>query len=490
MPVLEYLEPKAVFSYFERISAIPRGSRHTKAISDYCAAFARERGLDHRQDGANNVIIFAPASPGYETAEPIILQGHLDMVCEKAAGNPIHMEREGPRLVIDGGFVRADGTTLGGDDGIAVAMALAILDNPAIPRPRLEVVLTADEEIGMLGAAALDVSDLQGRRLLNLDSELEGVFTVSCAGGCVASCAIPVQWENVKRGSALRIRLDGLTGGHSGTEIHKGRANANVMMGRILKKLRADAAAGKAKGRWNTGLHLVRIDGGLKDNAIPVAAEMEIVAEDPGAVQKTAKELEAAFRREYRKTDPELSLSVTEAMAALAMEEESAKRVEAFLTEAPAGVQSMSAEIPGLVRTSLNLGVLQTQPEGVRAAFCVRSGAAAEKMELVGRLSDLSKRIGAALAVEGDYPPWEYRADSPLRRLCESVFKEQYGHAPKIEAIHAGLECGLFCGKLPGLDCISIGPDLLEIHTPRERMRIASVQRVWAFVLEVLRRAK
>ena len=367
-------------------------------------------------------------------------------------------------------------------------MALAILDNPSIPRPALEVVLTTEEEIGMLGAAALDVSDLQGRRLINLDSEQEGVFTVSCAGGCVASCTIPVQWENVTRGTALRIRLDGLTGGHSGTEIHRGRANANVVLGRILRKLREDAAAGKAKGRWNTAVHLVRVDGGLKDNAIPVAAEMEIVAEDPGAVRKTLEALQAELRREYRKTDPELSLTVTEAMAALAMEEQSAKRIEDFLTQAPAGVQAMSTDIPGLVQTSLNLGILKTEPEHVSAVFCVRSSVAAEKMELVERLSALCRQSGGTLSVEGDYPPWEYRPDSALRQLCEAVYREQYGRAPKIEAIHA--ECGLFSGKLPGLDCISIGPDLLEIHTPRERMSISSVRRLWAFLLEVLRRSK
>lgn len=477
MAVLEGLEPQAVFRWFEALCAIPHGSRHTDAVSDWCVDFGRRRGLEHHRDRAGNVILIAPPTPGYEIAPPIILQGHLDMVCEKTADCPLDMERQGLDLAVKDGYVYARGTTLGGDDGIAVAMALAVLDDPAIPHPRLEVVLTTDEEIGMLGAAALDVSPLRGRQLLNLDSEAEGVFTVSCAGGCVARVSLPVTWEKAE-GQALCLRVSGLTGGHSGTEIHRGRANANVLLGCLLSELRKSVS-----------FRLALAEGGLKDNAIPVSAQAVLFPEDAGAAEAAFPALRELCRP-FAKTDPALTLELEMAAAERVLDQRSTDRALAFLTRAPAGVQTMSRDIPGLVQTSLNLGILRTEETSLTALFCVRSSVSAEKEELLTDLTALAESLGGALAREGDYPPWEYRADSPLRRRCEAVFREQYGHDPKVEAIHAGVECGLLCGKLPGLDCVSLGPDLLEIHTPRERMLVASVERVWRFLLEVLRRSR
>lgn len=479
MAVLEHLEPKQVFHYFEALSAIPHGSQNTKAISDWCVAFAKTRGLEVYQDQANNVIIIAPASPGYEQAAPIILQGHLDMVCEQESSCLKNMECEGLDLAVDGDSVYARGTTLGGDDGIAVAMALAILDDPSIPRPRLEVVLTTDEEIGMLGAAELDVTPLKARQLLNIDSEDEGVFTVSCAGGSVARCVLPVERAPFE-GTALQICVSGLTGGHSGVEIHKGSANADMLLGRLLW------AAAKA-----ADLRLVAVVGGLKDNAIPVAAEATVVVADAQVAKEQLALLAEALNAEYRATDPGMEISVTEGSAAsLPMSERSTRGVLCLLTCAPNGVQMMNPDIPGLVQTSLNLGILETSEASVSAAFCVRSSVESQKEMLQERLSCLMERLGGTIEVSGDYPGWMYRPESPLRERMAEVFREQYGHEPVIEAIHAGVECGLLCGKLPGLDCVSIGPDLREIHTPRERMSISSVQRVWAFVLEVLKRSK
>ena len=479
MSVLDQLEPNKVFQYFERLCAIPHGSRNTKAVSDWCVAFARERGLEHYQDDFQNVIIIQEATSGYETAEPVILQGHLDMVCEKESGCPKDMEKEGLDLAVEDGFVLARGTTLGGDDGIAVAMALAILDDASIPHPRLEVVLTTEEEIGMLGAAALDVSPLRGRQLLNLDSEAEGVFTVGCAGGSLTKCTLPVHREPFA-GKTLRLTVSGLTGGHSGAEIHQGRANAALLLGRLL---RATAAA--------TELRLVSVSGGAKDNAIPVAAEAVVTAADGTTARAAFTALAEQLKKEYRVTDPALDLVVTDADAGeLPMDGDSTRRVLCFLTCAPNGVQEMSQEIPGLVQTSLNLGILETGTGEVSAAFCVRSSVASQKEMLHDRLRCLTEALGGTVDISGDYPAWEYRPDSALRERMTEVFREQYGHEPKIEAIHAGVECGLLCGKLADLDCVSIGPDLEEIHTPRERMSIASVQRVWAFVLEVLKRSK
>ena len=479
MGVLDGLEPREVFHWFEELSAIPRGSGNTRAVSDWCAAFGRERGLDCHQDGLGNVILIKPATPGYEGAAPLILQGHLDMVCEKEPACPKDMARDGLDLVVEGDYVSARGTTLGGDDGIAVAMALAILDSGELPHPRLEAVFTVDEEVGMLGAAGLDVAPLQGRTLLNLDSEDEGVFTVSCAGGNVTRCVLPVDRAPFD-GAGLEIRVDGLQGGHSGTEIHKGRANADVLLGRLVR-----AAAAR------TEVRLYSAEGGLKDNAIPVQAAARIVAADPEAARSAVEALAAALREEHRVTDPGLTVAVGAwEPEGLPLDGPSTCRALCLLTCAPNGVQAMSADIPGLVQTSLNLGILTTGERELSAAFCVRSSVDSQKEMLKDRLSCLMEQLGGRAEFSGDYPGWAFRADSPLRERMVAIFRAQYGHEPKVEAIHAGVECGLLAGKLPGLDCVSIGPELLEIHTPRERMSVASVQRTWKLVTELLRQWK
>ena len=479
MSVLDQLEPNKVLRYFEQLCAIPHGTRNTKAVSDWCVAFARERGLEHYQDAFHNVIIIREATPGYEAAEPVILQGHLDMVCEKEPGCPKDMEREGLDLAVEDGFVLARETTLGSDDGIAVAMALAILDDASIPHPRLEVVLTTEEEIGMLGAAALDVSPLRGRQLLNLDSEAEGVFTAGCAGGATAVIDIPVKREPFT-GESLFITVSGLTGGHSGIEINRGRANAVVLLGRILD------AIGRA-----TTMRLCSVSGGSKDNAIPVSACATLVVENRGRAAAACRRMEEVFRREYAVADGAITVSAQSGQdAGVPMDADITRRALTLLQCAPNGVQEMSREVEGLVQTSLNLGILTTSADSVRASFCVRSNINSQKEMLLRRLELLSAVFGGTFSISGDYPAWEYSADSPLRRLMAEVFAEQCGHAPTVEVIHAGVECGLLADKLSGLDCVSIGPDLTEIHTPRERMHIASVQRTWALLTETLRRLR
>lgn len=478
MAILEHLEPRGVFRFFEKLCAIPHGSSNTKAVSDWLMDFARERGLEAYQDGLNNVIIIKEATSGYESAEPVILQGHMDMVCEKAPGCAKDMEKEGLDLAVDGDAVYAEGTTLGGDDGIAVAMALAILDADDIPHPRLEAVFTVDEEIGMLGATALDVSMLRGRRMLNLDSEEEGVFTVGCAGGNLTQCTLPLT-RAPYAGKALTVTVGGLRGGHSGAEIDKGLGNANMLMGRLLY-----AASRKAE------LRLVEVNGGLKDNAIPRETVATLVTTDPEAVLAVCRELDAQLKNEYRTTDPDVFVTAAESTASLPMDDDTTCRVLCFLTCAPNGIQAMSADMPGLVQTSLNLGILKTEKDAVIASFCVRSSIDGQKQMLVERLTCMTEALGGTVEVFGDYSGWEYRPDSPLRELLVEVFTQQYGHAPRIEAIHAGVECGIFSGKLPGLDCVSMGPDLTEIHTCREKLYISSVQRLWTMVLETLKRMK
>lgn len=477
--MLEHLEPKSVFRFFEEMSAIPHGSYNTKAISDWAAAFARERGLEYHQDELNNVVIIKEATPGYESAEALILQAHLDMVCEKTAECTKDMAKEGLDLLIDGDFVRAKDTTLGADNGIGVALALAALDDGALRHPRLEVVLTTEEEVGMEGVTGLDVTPLQGRQMINLDSAEEGVFTVGCSGGSRTTCVLPVARAPFE-GAALRLAVSGLTGGHSGIEIDKRPASANMLMGRFLGAL-ADAVETR----------IVYVRGGLKSNAIPRDAEAVIVTADAAAAKAVVERMTAVVKHEYDVHEPNLTVTVEETAAEqLPLDAASTRRVMYFLTCTPNGVQEMSQNFPGKVQTSLNLGVLDTHEDRMSALFLVRSAFGTQKEAVNRKLRCLMELLDGFVEVDNDYPPWEYRRDSALRERMVAVFREQYGRDPGIDATHAGLECGQLCGKLPGLDCVSIAPDLWDLHTPWERMSISSVRRVWAFLRGVLEASK
>mgnify|MGYP002519411361 CR=1 FL=1 len=476
MRILGDLEPHSVFTYFEDLCAIPHGSGNTKAISDYCVRYAEAHGFEVHQDALNNIIMICPATPGCEDAEPVILQGHLDMVAEKTVDCPLDMAKDGLALAVDGDHVCAKGTTLGGDDGIAVAMALAAMDDKTLRHPRIEAIFTVDEEVGMEGAAGLDVSPITARRMINIDSEDEGIFTVSCAGGARANLRLPLETAPCSL-PTLVLELTGLTGGHSGTEIDKGRANAAILLGRVLDAL-SEAAP----------LRIVSAESGLKDNAIPAAARAVFAFEgDADAAQQTVSDMQAAFRAEHAGSDPALALAVRPGNPAPeALTEAATQKVIRFLQLVPNGIAAMSADIPGLVQTSCNLGVFQVSGGLLTASSAVRSSVASQKTMLLRRFAALAALLGAQMHITGDYPAWEYKRDSVLRDVMMRVFTAQYGHAPKIEAIHAGLECGLFAGKLPGLDCVSLGPDLLEIHTPRERMSVSSVQRTWQLLRAVL----
>lgn len=475
--MLETCHPHAVFSIFEDYCAIPHPSRHTGAATAFCLAFAEKHGLAAVHDAAGNVIIRKPASPGYEDHPTVILQGHLDMVAEKDPDCPIDMEKEGLRLFLDGDLIGARGTTLGGDDGIAVAMTLAILADDTLPHPPLEAVFTTDEEIGMLGAVAMDMSVLRGRRLLNLDSEDEGVLTVSCAGGAQVNIRYPVCRE-MTRGTRCTVELDGLSGGHSGAEIHKNRLNAARFLCRLVQAAASHGA-----------VRLVALDGGLKDNAIPCRASAVFFASDPAAAEDAVR---AAFREGcagHAESDPGARLAFrAEDGEAPALPAVDSARLLAFFTALPCGVQTMSREMPGLVQTSLNLGILHTEDDAVSLVFSVRSSVGAEKTALIRRLTDAAAQAGAAYTVEGDYPAWEYRQESPLRDTVCAAYEALYGRKMEVVAIHAGLECGLFSGRLPGLDCVSLGPAMQDIHTARERLSVSSVARTYALVCDVLKR--
>lgn len=466
MRVLENTEPKKVFEYFEDLCAIPHGSGNTKAISDYCANFAENHGFEFVQDILNNIIIRKNASAGYENSPAVILQGHLDMVCEKTAESSIDFLKDGLSLELNGDFVSANGTTLGGDDGIAVAMALSVLDDESAVHPPLEVLFTTDEETGMYGAAGLDVSNLKGKILLNIDSEDEGILTAGCAGGARAEIIKAVAFRERKK--TRKIVVSGLSGGHSGVEIHKNRHNANKLMAELLSRI--------------PNYELADIAGGAKDNVIPNMCECSLYTECD-LIEITDK----FVKEKYNSADPNLKITVTDGEGLPVINEADSREIINLICALPNGVQKMNAQIPTLVQTSLNLGVLKIEDNSLICTFSVRSSVNSEKFELINELELISKEYGAQVSDHGHYPAWEYRENSHLRDVMIEVFESLYGRKPTVDVIHAGLECGLFCDKIDGLDAVSFGPDLFDIHTPYERLSVSSVQRTYKFLCETLK---
>lgn len=485
MNVLHNIEPKEVFRFFEEISSIPRPSYKEKAISDYLVNFAQERGLQYWQDDLYNVVMIKEATPGYETEEPIILQGHMDMVCEKENGCNKDMEKEGLDLAVEGDYVYAKGTTLGGDDGIAVAFALAILDSDSIKHPRLEFVCTVSEEVGMDGAKALDVSMLKGHLLLNMDSEEEGTVLAGCAGGGSAEVNLSVNRENFP-GEPVVLHIAGLSGGHSGTEINKGRANSTLLLARVVRDVEK-----------NTEIRLSALESGSKDNAIPREAKALIWAQDIDALKKTVEDSQEALKNEYSVSDPGLIVEILPADAissvavnAAPLNLESSHKVLSLIQSLPNGVMRMSDHIERLVETSLNMGVAGLNEAGLTLRFSIRSSVGSAYADLKDRVLWIAKAFGAEASVSGEYPAWEYVEESVLREKMARIYKDMFGKELIIEAIHAGVECGLLADKISGLDAVSMGPDILDIHTSQEKLSISSTKRMYDYVVRILEEKK
>lgn len=478
MSVLGNLEPKSVFGYFEDICSIPHGSGNMNKISQYCVDFAKEHQLEYMVDEMKNVIIIKEATPGYENAEPIILQGHLDMVCEKRPDKEKDFLTEGLDLCTDGKLIWADGTTLGGDDGIAVAYCLALLAAKDLQHPRLEVVLTVDEETGLYGAEAIDLSMLKGKKLINLDSEEEGVFTVGCAGGVTLTCDIPVFTEDVE-GEVYELKVTGLLGGHSGVEIHKGRGNSNVILGRVL------LAIGQ-----KMGLDIIKMEGGSKDNAIPrhSVAQVLIPAEEGAKFEALVKEQEEILKNELHASDAGIRLELTAKGEGNVEVLDATSKVTALhaLNNIPNGIQAYSMDMEGLVETSLNMGIMSMDGENLKMSFAVRSSIESAKQYLTDKVLMFVDMLGGSCELKGDYPGWAYNPKSDLRETFVKVYREMYGEEPVVEAIHAGLECGLFTKKIDGLDSISVGPNMHNVHTSEETLEVGSVQRTWEFLCRVI----
>lgn len=507
--MLEEYQPQKVFHYFEQICQIPHPSYHCEAISNYLMNFAKEHELEAYQDQLYNVIIIKEASAGKEELEPIMIQGHMDMVTVKDDGVQIDMQKEGLQLAVDGDYIYAKGTSLGGDDGIAIAYGLALLDDDTLSLPRIELVVTTEEEVGMEGATGIDLSVCKANRMLNLDSEDEGEFVVACAGGMRVHADMEAGEKLPMTENELLycIEVGGLTGGHSGTEIIRHSANASKVLGSVLQ------------GLWTMDcpFMLMDLEGGTKDNTIPIYAKALIAVskEKKEQINANIDKLYEDFRKQYGATDPDGYIKCCEVEPATVQNDaantmkntmqndaknntqnikkeiqlfskERTKQIIDFLCEVPNGVQSMCIEMPELPQTSLNLGIMKGEADGIHFDFSLRSSVSAEKKELCDKVCKIIDKYAGTYELGGDYPAWEYKADSALREHLVSVYEKRYGKMPEVLSIHAGLECGILASKKPGLDCVSVGPDILDIHTTRERLSISSVQRVWKFLVEAL----
>lgn len=473
-------EAASVFRYFEKICAIPHGSGNMEPLSDYCLRFAGENDLRVIRDNAKNVVIYKPGTKGYENAEPIILQGHLDMVCQKKEDAKIDFATDGIETYTDGDFIKAKGTTLGADDGIAVSMIMAVLASRDLPHPPIEAVFTTDEEIGMIGAKKLDCSVLKGRKMINLDSEEAGILTVSCAGGSDFKLFLPID-KTVVHGTKICLEITDLKGGHSGVDIDKHRINADILAGRILNYAKKAA-----------DFHIIKLDGGSKGNAIPFCCRAELVAKDAESFINIMKNYISVVKNEISDREENCSIRLTaEAIGDFEVLNTAARdKLIHLLLTTPNGVVDMSAQIDGLVETSLNLGILTTRENGIVMQYALRSNKASALDFLEDRLTAFASYNGCDSEISCRYEPWEFKKDSPMQRLYADAFNEKFGREPKIAAIHAGLECAVFAQKIEGLDCISIGPDMFDVHTVNERLSISSATETFELLCELLKKCK
>ncbi|MBQ2898084.1 MAG: aminoacyl-histidine dipeptidase [Clostridia bacterium] len=474
---LSNLDPKRVFEIFEEICSVPRGSGDMQKIGDYCLEFADKNGLNAYKDEAGNIVIFKPASKGYENSDTVMLQGHMDIVCQKESGLEFDFKKDGITPRIEGDFIKASGTTLGADNGIAMAMIMAILEDKTICHPDIEAVFTVDEEIGLIGASKIDCSGLKSKKMINIDAEDPKTVTVSCAGGCDVEALIPIKKER-KPGKCIKLVVKGLKGGHSGVEIDKGRANANVLAGRILNHL-----------SFEENFEIISVNGGDKGNAITNRCEIEIFADEKitQPLKEYLEQIKCEISDREEGFDWEIEMSGGE-FDVIALPE--TEKIVYMLSQVPDGVIKMSASIEGLVETSLNLGIVSTNDDNIGFHFLLRSNKRTALCALEEKLKTFFSLFGCNTKSYGAYYPWEFKSDSKLQEICKQAYKEKLGFTPEIVAIHAGLECGMFADKINDLDCVAIGPEIIDVHTTGEKLRISSVKDIFECVLEILKKCK
>ena len=481
MGLLDNIEPKKVMYFFEEITKIPHGSKNEGLLAKYLINFSKSHNLKYISDTNNNVIIIKEATKNYENSEPIILQAHIDMVCEKTKESCHDFTKDPLKLCLNDNILKAKDTTLGADNGIAVAMFLSILDSDDIPHPKLECVFTSAEEIGMIGAKSIDVSMLTGKKLLNLDSGGEGVFTVGCSGGLKAISCIPLHYKTTS-GQIININVSGLQGGHSGMMINKERLNASILMGRILFELR----------KFN--YKLIDINGGTVDNAITKECNSKIICNvnDIEKIINAVNKINNTIAYECRITDPNVKITTNllETGNVKALDEDSTVAVYSILMNYPQGVYSMSMEIKDLVESSLNMGVIKIEDDNLIIKTGIRSSSETKLYHLADKIDSLVSIFGGKTQISDFYPGWEYNPKSKLRENVLEAYKKLYNKEPIVLAIHAGLECGLFSKKISGLDCVSMGPNMNYVHTPDEQLDLKSVERTWILLKEILKLSK
>lgn len=484
MERIENSSCKEVFEYFKELNTIPRASGNEQAISDWLVNFAKENKLEVIQDEALNIIISKAGTKGYENSDTIILQGHMDMVAEKAEDSDHDFEKDPIKFIVDGDTIHADNTTLGADNGIAIAYALAILASDDTPHPPLEVLITTSEETGMDGAIALDINNLKGRKLLNLDSEAEGELLVSCAGGVDAFISLPLVKNKAANETGKKIQVTGLFGGHSGMEIHKQRGNAIKILSRVLYDFSKE-----------NDFELASLEGGTKLNAIPrkASAIINIDSRSNEILDKHIEKWNKILKDELESIDDGVELVLADESQASTdvYSKETRDNILNIISLLPNGVINMSPNIEGLVQTSNNLGIVEISKDTMIFKSAIRSSVNSMKFEVSDKLEQLSTMTGAGLELSGYYPEWKFKKDSELRDAFIEVYIDKYGKEPIVNAIHAGLECGIFDEKFEGdIDLISFGPNIHNAHTPKENMEIPSVERTFDLLKDLLSHLK
>lgn len=477
--MFESLEPATALGHFYEITKIPRGSGNEKALSDRIRGFAETLGLAAEQDGLHNLIVRKPAAPGYEGEPPVILQAHLDMVCEKLAGSAHCFESDALDVELDGDFIKARGTTLGADNGVAVAILMALMEGCGA-HPAIEFVFTSGEETGMTGAQGLDVSSLVSRRMVNLDADSDDGFVMGCASGTSIMFKMPMSRKPPPEGAVLfEVSVTGLAGGHSGMDIHRNRAHSIRLLGAVVAELSSSV---------DMAIH--SIGGGLKVNAIP--RESFVTAYLPRGEVYAARRIVDSFfgaaRAEFGRTDPNLKVAfgTPAAAAGCALDEQSMQRLLFALQFFPNGVKQTSDEIPGLVASSCNFGAIETRKDSICISAMSRAADKRLAAEIHEKIEELAKMTGAETVLADRSPPWPLKMDSPLLKKARLAYLRTYGKEPGVTAVHAGLECGIFADRLPGLDIVSFGPVIKDLHTPDERVSVSSINRVWRFAVELL----
>jgi dipeptidase D len=482
---IKHQKTKQVLDLFEEISAIPRCSKHEEKIGAFLLAWAEKHGLSGKKDKVGNVLIKVPATPGYERSGSVVIQGHMDMVCEKTADSPHNFDKDPIRFVYDGDWLKADHTTLGADNGIALAMAMTMALDKTLVHPPLELLFTVDEETGLTGANFLQSDFIDGKILLNVDSEDEGVFTVGCAGGRDTHITLALHYEDAPEGFVMaRVKAGGMTGGHSGVNINEERANAIRVLVRTLMQIKKDF-----------DVRLADISGGTAHNAIPrdAWADIFIPRESFKAIEKVVADMEQVFKHEFKKTDATLKVSVElqpETMGKRPLNMADTGRICDLIIALPHGVAAMSTDIKGLVETSNNLANVKIASSKLEIVTSQRSSVMSRLSALTWRIEAVARLAGADAVSGNGYPAWQPNLQSPLLARCKDVYRKLFGREPHVEAIHAGLECGIIGDKKAGMDMISFGPTLKNPHSPDEKIHVESIGKVWDFLAELLKSLK